>query len=384
MRRSLLFLAFGCLADRPAAAQDQVLTKPAARLTHQFSVISGLRELPGGKVLVSDGIDNVLLRIDLATQRIDTIGRTGAGPGEYRSPDALFPLPDNGTLLVDLGNARLNIFDGAGRPRETIPIAQNRAGDAPGPVPLIIPRGTDKAGRIYFQPVGGGPRADSGVVIRWDRTKGKLDTLARVKLPAMIVKSSGPANNRRETQRQPPYPVQDSWAVGPDGQVLLIRAPAYRADWVTAAGAFVAGKPVKAAPVPIKDADKREYLAELAANGLSVRMENVNGRVSMAFSRGGQRQDKNEDDEIQAQEWPAAKPVATGFATVTPDGRALVERSVPAGSPRTYDVVSPAGEVVGRLTLPPFRRLIAVGAAGLYARYVDADGVSFLERYDWR
>ncbi len=379
------FVLGASLIALPASAQDLKLTKPSARLGHQFSSILGLRELSDGRVVVADGIDNVVVRVNLTTQKMDTLGRSGAGPGEYKAPDVILPLPGDGFLLVDLGNARISIFDGAGKYRESVPIAQGSPGGGPGGggMSLIIPRASDGSGRIYYQPMGGGRGADSAVVIRWDRGASKFDTVARVKLPTMVVRSSGGPNNQRQTQRPPPYPVQESWTVAPDGRVALIRAPAYRVDWVSGVGTRVSGKPIEAPPVAVRDAEKREYLAELAANGLSVEMENDNGRVSMRFSRGrGRDPDADDAPDLGGQEWPASKPITTGSVTTDPAGRAWVERAVAAGAARVYDVIGPDGGVSIRVTLPVGRRLVGVGLKGLYARHVDSDGINYLERYD--
>ncbi|MGE0439468.1 MAG: hypothetical protein AB7L66_18420 [Gemmatimonadales bacterium] len=366
----------------PASAQNISLTRPAARLAHQFSSITGLRELPDGRILVSDGIDGVLVRVDLATARMDTVGRSGQGPGEYRSPDGLFGLADGGTLLVDLGNGRLSVFDARAAYRESLPIAQGQPGA--GPLSLILPRGTDGRGRIYFQPAGGGAARvppDSGMVVRWDRAAGTFDSVGRVKLPKLVTRTSGGPNNQNIRQRPAPFPIQESWAVAPDGRVALIRVPEYRVEWIQPNGSRVVGPVNRATPVRIRDAEKREYQSESAANGLQVRMENNNGRVSMAFSR-GRSDDAEEDDAIAATEWPDTKPPVTGFATVAPDGMLWVERSVAAGAPRVYDVFDGAGKSVRQVTLPAGRRLIAVGTKGAYVRQVDADGISYLERYD--
>lgn len=383
MRRTLFALAIPIVAAAPVVGQARALSKAAVRLSHQFSTISGLRELPDGRLLVSDGIDDVVLRVDLGAGKIDTVGRAGRGPGEYKSPDALFQLPGGSTLLVDLGNARMSVIDAAGKFKETFPIAQGQPGGGPGQVPLVFPRATDGQGRIYFQPVLGGPRSDSGSVVRWDRALARFDTVARVRLPAMVTKSSGGPNNQRQSQRQQPYPVQDSWTVAPDGRVALLRSPVYRVDWVQPAGPTTVGRPISAAPIAIRDAEKKEYLAEAQANGLSIRMENVNGRVSMAFSRGRQDRDGDDDEpDLKGEEWPASKPIATGLAVVGSDGRLFVERSVAAGAARVYDLVGKSGEVLGQVSLPVGRRLVAVGARGLYARHIDADGINYLERYD--
>ena len=365
----------------PAVAQqvpERRLTTADARFPHTFSSIRGLRELPDGRVLVADGIDEVVMIADLKTGKGDTLGRVGQGPGEYKSPDALYPLPGGGTLLVDLGNGRLNYLGPDGRYRESSPIAQG----SPPRMSIILPRAVDGQGRVYFQPPMGGARGgalpDSASVVRYTRASSAFDTVGRVKLPEMHTRQSGDANNQRMSQRPRPFPVQDSWNVGPNGQVALVRGREYRVDWVTADGRVVRGRPVTVTPVPIRDADKREWVAE-QANGLQVRMENRNGQMSMSFGRGG-NPDQEEEDAIAATEWPAAKPPFSGV-WVSPTGEAWVERSVPAGSPRIMDVFDGAGVLKSRVVLPAGRRLVGFGNGVIYLRHSDESDLQHLERY---
>jgi hypothetical protein len=111
---AILLAALAGGGDAGLSAQAVKAAIPAGKLNHEFSSITGFRELPDGRIMVSDGIDEVLVRANFATQRMDTIGRSGQGPGEYKSPDALHPLPDGATLVVDLGNGRLSIFGADG------------------------------------------------------------------------------------------------------------------------------------------------------------------------------------------------------------------------------------------------------------------------------
>jgi hypothetical protein len=356
---------------------ERRLTAADARFPHTFSSIRGLRELPDGRVMVADGIDEIVMIADLKTGKGDTLGRVGQGPGEYKSPDALYPLPGGGTLLVDLGNGRLNYIGAEGKYRESSPIAQG----SPPQLSIIIPRGVDGQGRVYYQPAMGGPRGgipDSASVVRWTRASSKFDTVGRVKLPEIVSRSSGDANNQRQSQRPKPFPVQDSWNVGANGQVAIVRGREYRVDWVTADGRMIRGRPVPVTAVPIRDADKREWVAE-QANGLRVNMQNINGQVTMAFGRGG-NPDQEEDDAIAATEWPAAKPPFSAVF-VSPSGEAWVERSVPAGSPRVMDVFDASGALKARVTLPAGRRLVGFGNGVIYLRHSDASDLQHLERY---
>jgi hypothetical protein len=380
--RMLLLASTIMVLTFPAAAQqvpERRLTTADARFPHTFSSIRGLRELPDGRVLVADGIDEVVMIADLKAGKGDTLGRVGQGPGEYKSPDALYALPGGGTLLVDLGNGRLNYIGPDGKYRESSPIALG----SPPRMSIIIPRGVDGQGRVYFQPAMGGQRGgipDSASVVRWTRASSAFDTVGRVKLPEVTTRQSGDANNQRMSQRPKPFPVQDSWNVGPNGQVAIVRGRDYRVDWITADGRVVRGRPVTFTPVPIRDADKREWVAE-QANGLRVNMENRNGQMTMAFGRGGSANaDQEEEEAIAATEWPAAKPPFSAV-WVSPSGEAWVERSVPAGSPRVMDVFDAAGVLKARVTLPAGRRLIGFGNGVIYLRHSDESDLQHLERY---
>jgi hypothetical protein len=370
----------------PLAAQappEIRLGRAEARIAHPLSSITGFRALPDGRVLVSDGIDEVLLRFDAQLLRADTISRAGQGPGEYKSPDALFAVESGGTLLVDLGNGRLSFFDAAGKYKESTPVARGTPGAGPGPgggLTMVVPRGTDARGRIYFQPGQrpDGGRADSAAVVRWDRSRDVMDTVARVGLPEVRVNASGGSNNRSVMMRPVPLAPQDTWGVGPDGRFALVRAAGYRLEWVMPDGRVVRGPANEYRPVPVRDAEKQEWLEQMA-NGLGIMVTNENGRMSIRMSRGGPRQ--GPPPSASDFEWPAAKPPFAGGVWVTPAGEAWVERSVPAGAPRVYDVFGPQATITRRVVLPAGRRLLAIGSGVVYAQHTDPDGLQYLERY---
>ncbi len=75
-----------------------------------FGLLSNVRELPDGRVLVADPLGQILAALDMDAGTMDFWGREGGGPQEYRQPDAVHALPGDSTLLVDLGNARLTVI----------------------------------------------------------------------------------------------------------------------------------------------------------------------------------------------------------------------------------------------------------------------------------
>lgn len=381
----LLFAALALVPALPAppALLAQVattrLSKPDARLNHEFSAISGFRELADGRVLVSDGIDETVLRIDLRTGKMDTLARSGSGPGEYKSPDLLFETPAGGTLLVDLGNARLSFYDAALKYQESMPIAKGEPGRG---MMMIMPQAVDAQGRIYTQAImrDPGSKADSGAVIRFDRLKGTSDTIAKLKMGEVEVSSSGGPNNRSMSMRPVPLSPEDEWGVGADGRVAIARAANYALEWVGAGKPAVKGPANPFKPVAIRDADKKEYLED-GANGLSIMVQNDNGRMSVRMGRGGPRQAERDDAaRIKELRWPTAKPAARGV-TVAPTGEAWVERHVAAGTPREYDVFGADGKLARKVVLPAGRRLVGFGKGVVYLKETTADELSYLERY---
>jgi hypothetical protein len=95
----LLALSIG---STPGSTQAPVrLAKPDAEFPDPFTRLASVRELPGGRVLISDTQDKTVQLLDFAAGSATKIGREGQGPGEYALPAALIALPGNQTLLQD-------------------------------------------------------------------------------------------------------------------------------------------------------------------------------------------------------------------------------------------------------------------------------------------
>lgn len=73
-----------------------------------------------GRMYVLDRQANALRVFDADGRFVNTWGRKGAGPGEFRSPDGgLAVLSDGRVVVRDPGNARLQLFSRDGEPLET-------------------------------------------------------------------------------------------------------------------------------------------------------------------------------------------------------------------------------------------------------------------------
>ncbi len=99
-----LGLVIGGRTDALEAQESvQRLTQPEVTYPEGFGLVQQVRELADGRVFIADPLGQVLLVADMTSGKADTLGSVGQGPEEYRQPDAVYALPGDSTLLVDLG-----------------------------------------------------------------------------------------------------------------------------------------------------------------------------------------------------------------------------------------------------------------------------------------
>ena len=365
--------------DLEAQESVQRLAQPEVTHPEGFALVQQVRELADGRVVIADPLGQVLLIADLKSGKADTLGRVGQGPEEYRQPDAVYALPGDSTLLVDLGNARLTVLDPDGRFGKTMPMTQGSPGPGGGLL-IVIPRGVDSQGRVYFQPIGGGMARgfpDSAAVVRLDRQTGVMDTLVQVKLPEVRQTRAGGPGNQNVSISMLPLSPQDAWAVAPDGRIAVARSSDYHVEWVSPDGQVTSGTSVDHKPIKVERADKEEW-AESMGNGVRIGIAVSDGDRRVTLGRGG----GSGDPDIDNLDWPETKPafVANGVL-VTPEGDMWVRRHVPAGEPVRFDVFGQDAELKGAVTLPAGRRVVGFGRSTVYATRTDDLGLQWLERY---
>lgn len=375
---SALALAGVLISDAPAAAQQTVdLGEPAAVSAEPFSSVAGLRETSDGTLLVADGLEGRLFRVPPDLRAATPVGRQGAGPEEYRTPDALYGMAGDSTLMVDLGNGRLAVLAPDGAIERTFPIA---GGSGPR-MTIMMPGAVDASGRVYFRRMGPpGPDGppDSADVARFDPRSGETVRLASVGLPDMNVRSAGPTNAREEVVRPVPLSAQDAWTATPDGRLAIARSGprSYWLEIVDPDSSTARGPAIPYEPLPVRAADREAWIAALSG-ALGVSVEEENGRRRTTFSRGGAPAIDADD-----LEWPETKPPFPGGALrPAPGGRFWLERHVPAGQPRTFDVLDGSGRRVGTVRLPADRRLEGFGEGDVYLARTDELDFVWLERY---
>lgn len=356
-----------------------LLGAPVATFPEDFGSIQTVRELPDGRVLVADPLGNALYVVDMEAGSRMVLGAEGQGPGEYSQPDAVWPLPGDSTLLIDLGNGRMSAI---GADLSFGPTSPLSTGDPRSGMVVAIPQGVDGRGNVYARSMGGmGSLPDSGAILRVDRGSMAVDTVASFKLEDRRRTTSGSAGNQNVQISAIPLSLQDAWGVAADGSVVVARSGDYRVEWFSPDGSVVEGPPIPYESVSIGTAEKEEWVVDSrrAGGGIGISVMVDNGRMQMSFSRGAGGSDR---PEIEQYDWPLEKPpFYSDRIQVDPFGRAWIRRHVEAGEDATYDLFDSTGSRVETVEIPADRRLVGFGAEAVYVVAFDELDLSYLERY---
>ena len=376
--RLLPAVLVGLAAAFPVAAQSVprvALGRAEAELPDPFDNVTAVRELSDGRVIVADRFAKTVTLADFRAGTATAIGREGQGPGEYAFPAGLVALPGDTTLLVDPGQRRFLVIGPGATPAGLLSFPGNMTG-------LLRVRGSDRQGRIYLQGnelsglQPGATLPDSVPVLRWDRARGRIDTLGRVKIPSIQSAASGSANARSFVMRVQPFSPQDDWSVGADGQVGVARVGSYHVEWWMPAGQKVNGPAVVYQKVAVSQADKDRFKA---ASG------NPRGGFRMTVEGGAGRPGNAAPPpppSLSEPDWPQFKPpFRDGTSQVAPDGSLWVQRYGAADAPLMYDVFDGSGRLARQVVMPKGARLVGFGARGIYVATTTEDELETLARY---
>lgn len=338
-----------------------------AQLGEEFTSVDYLRELSDGRILVADTREKRLVVADFAKGTVETLSRTGSGPGEIRSIGGLFGLAGDSTLLVDDANHRWLLLSGT-RIVATLPP------DAPATVAAHgDERGVDRLGHLLAQlnagRVAGDPsgRLDSPYVALVDRRTGKADTVGRVRaaLRLQVAATYGPDGRLISAKYFfPPFTAFEQVTIFPDGWIAVARLDPYRIEWRSPTGQWLRGAPIPVPSVKVDDQEKRAWLART-----------FGGRVSPP-------------DPSTISNWPATIPPFEAprgsIVVAASNGALLVSRTPSARHEETlYDVFDRRGTRIGQLPLPKNERIVGFGLRTVFVVVTDSDRIQRLQRHPW-
>lgn len=372
MKLQILVVVTALLPGTKVGAQRQLdLTgKPEVVMAEPFTLVSGVRELPGGLAVVTDQMDRSVFLANFTTRESRRIGRQGDGPGEYRFPMAPLAGPANTTWIHDASLLRTLVLSAEGVIASALPTP---AAGLPGG--LATARGTDRSGGIYFEQNSfdqqRGRFLDSVAVVRWRPSANRTDVIARVWSGGrvMVNRPEGQASMARSIT---PFPHLDAWAARPNGGIVIIRHDPFRIDVVEADGVMRQGGPIEYTPLMVTRADREAYRK---------RTEFQRSVAAGVAGAGGQmKQGPRFPDDAFPTVMP---PFIASAVAVTPEGEIWIGRSHAAlDKTWRYDIFDAAGKLVGAATLNNNATVVGFGTGSVYvARTNPNDDLVYLERH---
>lgn len=357
MRRLILAAASAVIAcaggSRDAGDAAETVIDSATASLGQLEGTRHLAELPDGRVAIAQPSVPSVLIADLATGDVDTIGKAGQGPGEYRAPG-----------YVTARNGTLEIFDAMQRRRTSWSLADGRLvatstiANLPG-----FTLAFDTLGYLYVeQPSSAGfivvgqevdslgPK-DSTWIYRLRPDEPTRDTVAQlyeIGWEVVPLGSSGIARLR------PLYATPDVWGVVDDGTLWVARGRENRVDRRSPDGRWTIGTPRPFVPARTTDADRQKV---------------------PTFPGGPPPTDTG------YRKMPEAKgPFSDAIGA--PNGEVWTRLQQEASAPRErYAIFPVSGPSVHTVSLPKGRQVVLITERHIYAMHEDDDGFRVLERF---
>jgi hypothetical protein len=346
-----LLLIAACAAGEPHATGTEIRLGPPDATLSELSSFGTIAELPDGRVVIGQVDIPAVLVANLDNGTVDTLGRGGNGPGEYRFPG--LPLVRHGLPgVLDMMQHRITLWNTDGTVNSTTNIIDI------GSFILAL----DTLGYLYAEqpPTAGfivqgqeidstSPK-DSTWIYRMHPPDAGRDTVARLhEIGWAVVRYHGGATRTRSLYASP-----DQWGVLPDGTLWILRGEQNRVDRRSPDGTWSMGTPRPWTPIQTSDADKRYF---------------------------GDRWIKAEDSIPRPMEGTKG-PFQDG-AVAAPDGEVWAQLNTVAGdSVERYEIFPAAGPSTRTMILPRGWKVVAVTEKHVYAVHEDADGFRVLERMD--
>jgi hypothetical protein len=381
--RYAVLVAFGMLpfavpapGQRPVRAADAPLPlirelsigAPDGPPEYALGQIQRVATLVSGTIFVFDAADTQIRRYDLKGRFLGPVGRSGAGPGEYRQVLGMAMHGDSLLLVYDPANARISIFDTTGRYQRQIGL---RRGAFYGAKEFFV----DATGRIYVR-YGAGRPLGPGQPIPSQYVRFRLDGTVLDSLPIpnetaasafVLMTSDGPRWS---------FTDQAVFAPLPAGGLITARSTIYRLR-LDPDGEAQRTIERPAQRLPVEGPEREEW--EAWAQYFTTR-PGATGKAKI----------------------PSTKP-AIRDVYVDPLGRIWVDvyrRAVkqdipprPPGDhrplltirePNTYDLFAGSGAYLGRVALPAASVLMDVRADRIWVLTEAAKGEQVLVRYHVR
>lgn len=393
--------AFNVEAQQAAAIPVRQVTPAVATDSGVLNSISGLRALPGNRVMVNDYVRKRVLIFDESMKRFTTVMDSAAGsPANYGTTmtPGLVPYLGDSTLIVDRSSTAFIVIDPAGKLGGIV--SPPKASDLNYMTSALL----DPKGRLVFRgyrraPIGArgaaplpqaavgtttiGPAGpDSAPILRGDFDARTVDTVGMFHINATksVMTRTDPAKTGGISgfggQMINPLPQTDDWTLLPDGTIAIVRAQDYHIDWIAMDG--------KVTSTPKMAFDWRRITLEEKQH-LIDSVKSANERFQDSIRQHGP---PNPDGSprffppnvfVEPSEVPDYyPPVRAGQVKADFEGNVWILPSTSSASNGglLFDVVNRKGEVFERVQLPLGMNLVGFGRGGVV--YMSPSSTVFL------
>lgn len=341
----------------PEAAERRVAAVPVREVARSgvdtlFQQVTGVDVDSHGRVYVADWFAARVAVLDSMGRLLETVGRKGLGPAEFRSMRGLQVLPGDSLLVYDPSAARLTVF----APGEPHPAYVLNVGAAAGGVPFHIRRTrANDAHLAMFRP---GFRGDDTARATERLRVLELDGRPRGE-PIRAYPSRGflRVGDRSNFAVTPdPFGREGLYALGAGDRVHYLWSDSLAVETLDLQGRRTGGFSVRYRPPRVGPADVDAELAGMPPDMVRV------FRPAL--------------EDSLPETWPAARGLLADS-----QGRLWIGLHTPAGEPREWAVFTDAGRYLGSVFLPRRTELHAVRGSLLYAVEKDADDVPHVVIY---
>lgn len=321
----------------------------------QLYGVTHSRLLPNGDIVIVNSRAQEVRIFDGMGGHKQTIGRSGDGPGEFRSPWQTYSLPGDSLLVIDLYRS-VSVFDGDGNyVRRFVPGAIQ--GEAQG-----SPEGQFADGTLLFMRYQ--PQDPSWTGVRRSRVE-----LVRVHLTGEIATNFGLFDEQTVRYGGGPRHLFGAWGRFAPGPNTLIYGPGDRFELreVGFDGRTSSLIRLDVPLRPVTDADKQGFVEAIRERARGTREESMIERL------------------YAEADFPSHFPA---HFDIRLDDRSniWVQDYQPwsARLPRTWYVFAPAGEYLGAIVLPAGFMLHHIARGKVIGRWTDEYDVEYIRVYDIR
>jgi hypothetical protein len=340
--------------------------------TELSQVVAAVR-LADGRVAVAPAVGNAIRIFDPTGKLAQTIGRAGAGPGEFQSITGLWRGPGDSLLVSDMMLQRLTVLDPAAGFVRSFSLG-GQSGFAPsqrGQVGMAFPQGRLADGTVIGMRMAFGINdqregnvRDTIALIRYGADGAAKDTLA--KFPGIEMTQMAMTFGNQTVNAPTPVPLGRNTIFGVAADRFFV---ATNERWEVEArnpdGSLQRLIRVASEPTPVTE-------AAIAAHRLE-QIEQMEGAPQ--FRSIPEQFKKQFVDRINTAKYPPTMPWIAGLFPVSDGSLWVEEQIVPGNEQRRYAVFDPSGALLGRVTAPSRLRVVSVYQDVVVGVWRDPDDV---------